>query len=65
MQQLPYNAHKDNSEHEYNMYIHVASTHLNRGYHGAEGKYGGTVFDCGLVIKGSLGVQQQDGYLRR
>ena len=37
--------------------------YLHRGDHGAEGKDGGTVFDGGLVVKGSLGVQQQDGHL--
>ena len=47
------------------MHMYVVSKHLHRGDHGAEGKYGGTVFDCGLVVKGSLGVQQQDGYLER
>ena len=48
------------------MQVHIlVSTHLHRGDHSAEGKYGGTVFDCRLVIKGSLSVQQQDGYLEK
>ena len=39
--------------------------YLGGGYHGAESKDGGTVFNCRLVIKRPLSVQQQNGYLYR
>ena len=43
--------------------MHVHSTNLQRGDHGAEGKDSCTVLHCGLVVKGTLSVQQEHCHL--
>lgn len=45
--------------------VHPHTAHLERGDHGAEGKDSGTVSHCGLVVKGSLCVQQKHRHLHR
>ena len=39
--------------------------HLQGGDHGAESKDSGTVLHSGLVVKGSLSVQQEHSNLKR
>lgn len=37
---------------------------LNRAGHSAEGEEGGTVFDGGLAVEGSLGVYEKHSHLQ-
>ena len=45
--------------------LHILRAYLSGRDHGTEGEDGGTVFDCGLIVKRSLSVQYQNGHLKR